>query len=361
MRAGEAVSKPLLAQKYKISRSARDAKYRRTPSAVQIAVAILLVILIRHGASAQDDLTAKAQSERELSVYGTALVAQFDKFVEPFRRRYPFIKTQYSRTTGEALTSKILREVQARQLGADVVLINNYTHRIFMKRNIITVYSPPSAGNFPPGFIDKQGYWVGFYLVPYAITYNTKLVPKTSAPKSFDDLLNPKWKGGISLEREEYLVTQAHMQYLGRQKAIEYFKKLAQQDLVLINGHSNQAMLLTAGEFPIIIYSDIARTEELKRKGAPIEWVRTEPHITVLVSAAITREARHPAAARLFMNYLASDEGQKEVLNIDKPPALPKFQPDYLRGVNLFPADWTLSDGYDEYNKLYREIFWKGN
>ena len=310
---------------------------------------------------AQDDLAAKAQNERELSLYGTALVAQFDKFVEPFRRRYPFIKTQYSRTTGEALTSKILREVQAHQLGADVVLINNYTHRIFMKRNIITAYSPSSAGNFPPGFIDKQGYWVGFYLVPYAITYNTKLVPKANAPKSFDDLLNPRWKGGISLEREEYLVTQSHMQYLGRQKALEYFKKLAQQDLLLINGHSNQAMLLTAGEFPIIIYSDIARTEELKRKGAPIEWVKAEPHITVLVSAAITREARHPAAARLFMNYLASDEGQKEVLNIDKPPALPKFQPDYLHGVNLFPADWTLSDSYDEYNKLYREIFWKGN
>jgi len=330
-------------------------------SALKAATAALLLICSWQGAHAQDDLTAKAQNECELSVYGTALVAQFEKFAEPFKRRYPFIKTQYSRTTGEALSSKILREVQAHQLGADVVLINNYTHRIFMKRNIITAYSPPTAANFPPGFIDKQGYWIGFYLVPYAITYNTKLVPKPSAPKSFDDLLNAKWKGGISLEREEYLVTQSHMQYLGRQKAIEYFKKLAQQDLVLINGHSNQAMLLTAGEFPIIIYSDIARTEELKRKGAPIEWVRAEPHITVLVSAAITREARHPAAARLFMNYLASDEGQKEVLNIDKPPALPKFQPDYLRGVNLFPADWTLSDSYEEYNKLYREIFWKGN
>jgi iron(III) transport system substrate-binding protein len=319
------------------------------------------VILIRHAASAQDDLVAKAQNERELSVYGTALVAQFEKFAEPFRRKYPFIKTQYSRTTGEALTSKILREVQARQLGADVILINNYTHRIFMKRQIITAYAPPNASNFPSGFIDKQGYWVGFYLVPYAITYNTKLVTQASAPKSFEDLLNPRWKGGISLEREEYLVTQSHMQYLGRQKAIEYFKKLAQQDLVLINGHSNQAMLLTAGEFPIIIYSDIARTEELKRKGAPIEWVKAEPHITVLVSAAITREARHPAAARLFMNYLASDDGQKGVLNIDKPPALPKFQPDYLRGMNLFPADWTLSDTYEEYNKIYRDIFWKSN
>jgi iron(III) transport system substrate-binding protein len=313
-----------------------------------------------HG-HAQDDLVAKAKNERELNVYGTALVAQFEKFAEPFRRRYPYIKTQYSRTTGEALTSKILREVSARQVSADVILINNYTHRIFMKKNIITAYLPPAAGSFPVGFIDKQGYWIGFYLVPYAMTYNTKLVPKGSAPKSFDDLLNSKWKGRISLEREEYLVTQAHMQYLGQPKALEYFKKLAQQDLMLVNGHSNQAMLLTAGEFPIIIYSDIARTEELKKKGAPIDWVRAEPHITVLVSAAITREALHPAAARLFMNYLASDEGQKEVLNIDKPPALPKFQPDYLRGVNFFPADWTLSDSYEEYNKLYREIFWKSN
>jgi iron(III) transport system substrate-binding protein len=326
------------------------------------AVTLVFVCLVAaRSAAAQEELLTKAQNERELAVYGTALAAQFDKFVEPFRRRYPFIKAQYSRTTGEALTSKILREVAAHQLSADVVLINNYTHRIFMKRNIITAYSPPGAANFPTGFVDKQGYWVGFYLVPYAITYNSKLVSKSDAPKSFDDLLQPRWKGRISLEREEYLVTQAHMQYLGQQKGIEYFKKLAQQELVLVNGHSNQAMLLTAGEFPIIVYSDIARTEELKRKGAPIEWVRAEPHITVLVSAAITREARHPAAARLFMNYLASDEGQKEILNIDKPPALPKFQPDYLRGVKLFPADWTLSDSYEEHNKIYREIFWKSN
>jgi len=309
--------------------------------------------------SAQDDLVAKAQNERELILNGTALVGQFEKFSEPFKRRYPFIKVQYARTTGEALTTKILREAAARQLSVDVILINNYTHRIFTKKNLLTPYAPPGAANFPQGFIDKQAYWVGFYLVPYAITYNTKLVAKTNAPKSFDDLLQPKWKGQISLEREEYLVTQSHMQFLGRQKAIEYFKRLAQQDLIHVNGHSKQAVLLTAGEFPLIVYSDIARTEELKRKGAPVEWVRAEPHITVLVSAAITREARHPTAARLFMNYLASDEGQREILSIDKPPALPKFRPEYLSGINLFPADWTLSDSYEEYNKLYREIFWK--
>jgi iron(III) transport system substrate-binding protein len=324
-----------------------------------VALLILLSALNRWDLEAQEDLVAKAQGERDLIVYGTALAGQFDRFSEPFKRRYPFIKTQYSRTTGEALTSKILREVAARQLEVDVILINNYTHRILMKKNIITSYRPPTAANFPAGFIDKQGFWVGFYLVPYAITYNTTLVQKASAPKSYDDLLNPKWQGQISLEREEYLVTQAHAQYLGAARATEYFKKLARQNLVLVNGHSNQGMLLAAGEFPIIAYSDIARTEELKKKGAPVEWVRAEPHITVLVSAALTRESRHPAAARLFMNYLAGDEGQREILNIDKPPALPKFRPDYLSGVNLYPADWTLSDAYEEHNKLYREIFWQ--
>jgi ABC-type Fe3+ transport system substrate-binding protein len=327
---------------------------------VVISVVISLWVWYHAEVSGQDDLIAKAQNERELVIYGTALVGQFEKFSEPFRRRYPFIKTQYTRATGEALTTKILHEVSARQLGADVVLINNYTHRIFMKRSIIMPYTPPNAGNFPPGFIDKQGYWLGFYLVPYAITYNTKLIPKSAAPKSFDDLLSPKWKGQISLEREEYLVTQSHTQYLGHNRAIDYFRRLSRQDLILVNGHSKQAVLLTAGEFPLIVYSDIARTEEFKRKGAPIDWVRAEPHITVLVSAAITREAKHPAAARLFMNYLAADEGQKEVLSMDKPPALPKYQPEYLRGVNLYPADWTLSDSYEEYNKTYREIFWQG-
>src|SRR4029434_1078629 len=113
-----------------------------------------------------------------------------------------------------------------------------------MKKNIITPYLPPTAGNFPPGFIDKQGYWLGFYLVPYAITYNTQLIPKSAAPKSFEDLLNAKWKGQISLEREEYLVTQSHMQFLGQRRAIDYFKWLGRRDMVSVKGHTLMAVIL---------------------------------------------------------------------------------------------------------------------
>jgi ABC-type Fe3+ transport system substrate-binding protein len=308
---------------------------------------------------AQEELIAQAKKEQELVIYGTAQAHQVQNYLKNFRKQYPFLEIKYSRATGETLTSKILAEASGGQLGADVILINNYTHRIFMKKNLIVPYITPAVKTFPAGLADPNGYWVGFYIVPYAIEYNTQRVDKNEVPKSYADLLHPRWKGRMSLEQEEYLVTQAHLQYWGKEKAVDYFRKLAQQDLTLIKGHSQQTVLLSAGEFSLVVYNDIARTEEYKRKGAPVAWVDAEPHVTVVVAAAMTRESKHPAAAKLLMDFIASEAGQKEVLAMEKPPALPKFRPDYLKGVRLYPADWTLSDSFEEHNKLFREIFWK--
>ena len=130
--------------------------------AFRATIVILLCLWGRQAVHAQDDLVAKAQSERELVVYGTALAGQFDKFIEPFKRRYPFIKPMYSRTTGEALTTKILQEVSARQLSADAILINNYTQRIFMKRNIITAVPAAHRQEFPGRLRRPTGLLVWF-------------------------------------------------------------------------------------------------------------------------------------------------------------------------------------------------------
>jgi iron(III) transport system substrate-binding protein len=307
----------------------------------------------------QEDLVAKAQKERALVVTGTALASQGERYLKAFRERYPFLNTTYSRASGETLSSKLLAEASAGQLGVDIILINNYTHRIFMKRNIIVPYPTSAIKTFPAGLADPNGYWIGFYIVPYAIEYNTRMVDKSEIPGSFEDLLHPRWKGRMSLEQEEYLVTQAHLAYLGREKAVDYFRKLARQDLRLVKGHSQQTVLLSAGEFALNIYNDIARTEEYKKKGAPVAWVDAAPHITVVVAAAMTRSGRNPNAARLFLDFVASEAGQKEVLAMEKPPALPKYRQEYLKGVQLFPADWSLSDSFEEHNKLFREIFWK--
>ena len=307
----------------------------------------------------QEDLVARAQKERALIVTGTALASQGERYLKAFKERYPFLNTTYSRASGESLTSKLLAEASVGQLGFDIILINNYTHRIFMKRNIIVPHLTSAAKTFPAGLADPNGYWIGFYIVPYAIEYNTRMVDKSEVPKSFDDLLHPRWKGRMSLEQEEYLVTQAHLAYLGKEKAVDYFRKLARQDLRLVKGHSQQTVLLSAGEFALNIYNDIARTEEYKKKGAPVAWVDAEPHVTVVVAAAMTRTGRNQNAAKLFLDFVASEAGQKEVLAMEKPPALPKYRQDFLKGVQLFPADWSLSDSFEEHNKLFRELFWK--
>jgi iron(III) transport system substrate-binding protein len=325
----------------------------------RVVLPLLTLILLWVEVHAQEDLVALAKKESELVIYGTAQAHQVQRYLKPFNQQYPFLQTKYTRSTGESLTSKILAEASGRQLAADVILINNYTHRMFMKKNLIVPHLTSAVKSFPAGLADPNGYWIGFYIVPYAIEYNTRMVDKNEIPKSYDDLLHPRWKGRMSLEKEEYLVTQAHLNYLGKDKAVDYFRKLARQDLALVKGHSQQTVLLSAGEFSLVVYNDIARTEEYKKKGAPVNWVDAEPHITVVVAAGMTREAKHPAAAKLFLDFVASQAGQKEVLAMEKPPALPKFRPDYLKEVQLYPVDWTLSDSFEEHNKLFREIFWK--
>ena len=108
--------------------------------------------------------------------------------------------------------------------------------------------------------------------------------------------------------------------------------------------------ILLAILFPLVpwLSTEVSAQEEL-----------AEPHITVVVAAAMTRESKHPAAAKLFFDFIAAEPGQKEVLAMDKPPALAKLRPDYLKGVRLAPVDWTLSESFEEHNKIFREIFWK--
>ncbi len=135
---------------------------------------------------AQDDLVAKAQNERELVLYGTALAGQFDKFTEPFKRRYPFLKAQYSRTTGEALTTKILHEVSARQLSADVDSDQQLHPRIFMKKNIITALPAARRREFPAGLHRQTGLLVSaFTWCPTRSPTTTTLVSESQRAQLF--------------------------------------------------------------------------------------------------------------------------------------------------------------------------------
>jgi len=140
--------------------------------------------------------------------------------------------------------------------------------------------------------------------------YNTNLVKRNEAPKVYDDLLNPRWKGGMFLDDEAFEWLAVLLKHFGREKGLQYMKRLAQQDLSMQRGRTGQTQLLVAGERPIGIYLSGHTVLDLKDKGAPIGWVALDPYFAQANMLMLAKRAPHPYAAALFMDWGLSEEGQ---------------------------------------------------
>ena len=178
----------------------------------------------------------------------------------------------------------------------------------------------------------------------------------------YEDLLNPKWKGLISLETEEYQWFYNVLQIMGRDKGLDFMKKFAGQNLQMRKGHTLLAQLVAAGETAIatVVYSN--RVERMKGSGAPIDWVRFKgPTITAINAISIPDKAPHPNAARLFVDFALSKEGQGLLRGQRRVPARPDVFPDppsLTKGLNLYPAKPEgMIESYNETVARFDEIF----
>jgi len=189
--------------------------------------------------------------------------------------------------------------------------------------------------------------------------YNTKLVPLNIAPKSFDDLLNPFWKGKISMDTELYEWFEGQLRVRGREKGLEFMRRLKAQEPVFRRGRAAQAELVAAGEFAVTVEVYGHRAQEIKEKGAPINWVAVEPVLIHPLVGLIAKNGPHPNAARLFMDFILSKEGQTKVRDEGRIPARPDVPP---QPPELMRKEWKveivgLAEDIAETRKLYAEIF----
>lgn len=176
------------------------------------------------------------------------------------------------------------------------------------------------------------------------IGYNTKLVARDQAPKSWEDLLDPKWKGKIALDEENYSWYGAMTQKWGKEKTQRYMRGLAKQDIQLRSGQTLIAQLMAAGEFPVAMVL-AHRIEKMKEQGAPVEWVTTLDPVTVsLHPIGVAAKAPHPNAAKLFIDFILSKEGQQLLLSIERTPARPGIDTKMeARKLKLYPIPPELA------------------
>src|SRR2546422_633886 len=168
---------------------------------------------------------------------------------------------------------------------------------------------------------DNEGLWTVQHATLLFAAYNRRLVKADEVPRSWEDFLDPKWKGKLSLDTEAFEWMGFLLKHMGEQRALRYFERLTKQDVKFLRGRSLQLQLLAAGEFPITMVSNANLILDLKKAGAPIEPIRISPVLLRPSLLLLAANAPHPHAAMLYLDFLLSKDGQNLLASSGRLPA----------------------------------------
>jgi iron(III) transport system substrate-binding protein len=307
------------------------------------------------------NLVEAARKEGKVVWYATLNINDSGALLARFEQKYPFIKTELLRAGSEQLLNRILTEDGAGRSALD--LVNITTVDALKKRGLLQPYRSPEMAAYPRQFTDPDGYWATIYNLYYVIGYNRKMVQPKDAPKNWEDFLDPKWKGKIGMDQEEYEWYAGTLSAWGKEKALAFHRALARQAIHWNRGHTMVAQLMAAGEFPLgIVYAH--RIESMKKAGAPIDWAKTtDPVFVALAPVAVAAKARNPNAARLLMDFVLSKEGQTILRNanrlpgrLDVEPLVAEMHPSRLKLSVIEPG---VAEELNRYSKEFREIYFR--
>ena len=303
-----------------------------------------------------------AKGEGRLVIYGVTSVDQTKEVFEEFRKKYPFLSISPYRSGAGSLYNKITTEARANRNEVDVVELESGPVYLMVKNNLADSYFSPSRKGIMEEFVDKEGYWTAIYHLPVALTYNTKYVKKEEAPRSYEDLLNPKWKGRMSLDQTDMHLMATLLRYWGNEKGLAYFKKLAENQPTLRRGRTLQAQLLAAGEIQVAPWQYGFRPATMKRQGAPVETVLLQPVLSVPTYLMLAKNAPHPHSAALFIDWALSRDGAMRIYAEELGKPVPRLGyketfPELSVSKYLVVDPAYIGPNFEEYQKLYCSIF----
>jgi ABC-type Fe3+ transport system substrate-binding protein len=303
-----------------------------------------------------------AKKEGRLMIYSSVGQADTATLSQKFQRKFPFIKPEFLRLGSERLLTRILQEARAGKTFADIFQTGVVEVYLFKQKGLVAPYASPQRAAYESYFKDDEGYYTSFFHTSKVIAYNTRLVTPDRAPKSYEDLLQPQWKEKLGMPSGGSAVRWflAMMKEMGDERGEIYMKKLAAQKPVLGQDISAVTALMAAGEYPAVVFTNAHQIEQMKRQGAPVEWVPTRPVLTTQTVLAISSRATSPNAAKLYIDYILSKEGQEVLRSLNRLPARSDVDPDpprLTKGLKLSPYRGEWGEEYDKYAERYRKIF----
>lgn len=274
-----------------------------------------------------------AKKEGEMVWYTNSGIENATRYIQAFRKKYPFINANFWRSKTRQVTQRIVSEANAGRHLVDVIKPSFDLLPIFLERNIVARYETPVRAVFPAHA--KAPFYTNMNYAFRVFSYNPRKLNQKNVPRTWEDLLHPKWKGEILFDESSVEEVTTLLGVWGKEKTVNYFTRLSQQQLQIRVGRDTTAQMMMAGEAPLAVTAYAYNVEGLRAKNAPIDWVAQDVIPGLIYPLVMARHAPHPHAAALFYDFMISEEGQRLIAQEGRVVVHPKVEPIYPRMKEL--------------------------
>jgi iron(III) transport system substrate-binding protein len=329
--------------------------------ALVLGVGAIVAGMLSSVALAQQPNLEAAKKEGKVVVYGSVVPQAMEDLHKGFESKYG-IKVEYWRGDSTKVSERALTESRAGKPGFDVVEANRGVQLIMRSEGLFTRYVPPSSEKFSAQFKEKDALITPWRVLPISMIYNTDMVKPPDLPKTFDDLLNPKWSGKISLPDPTLHTTTAqflwNLQKFKGDKWLDYVKALAKQKPILVESLAPVTTTVIKGEAPV----GITYIKYVKQYKGPVAYIAMDKYLTDPNYLSLSGKTSRPDAAKLYIDYACSTEGQKHIAESGEFVMAPGVFPPIKDAEKVAPRMVFMDNpSEEEFKKLmtvtFREIF----
>ena len=299
---------------------------------------------------------AAAKKEGTLTLYTTIAEKDLATLTKPFEARYG-VKVVVWRAGTDKILQRTLAEAAAKRYDVDVVHFGSPEMEALSREKVLLPVTSPVHKELQPGSVPAHREWAATLLSVWVQVYNTRLIKKSDLPKTYRDLLDPKWKGKLGIETKDSDWFASVVDAVGGgETGLKFFSDLvATNGISVRQGHTLLNNMVISGEVPLALTVYNYMPEQAKKKGAPIDWFALQPAIARSNAVGVARRAPHPHAALLFYEYLLG-EGQQYFVNMDYVPTNTNV-PSPLKGVKIVQTNPARSlDESEKWTGLFENI-----
>ena len=298
-------------------------------------------------------VSGTAWAQPAVNLYSSMAEKDLRRLVAEFERRQG-VKVNLWRSGKNRVLQRVISEARAGKFDVDVVHNPSPEMEALHQEKLLKPVDSPLHANLIPQAVAPHKEWAGPRVYIFVQAYNTKLVTNAELPKTYEDLLAPRWKGRVAIEGKEQEWFFTLVQAMGQAQGLKYFRALAANGLQVRMGNALLTNLVVAGDVPFALTLYSYLPEQQKRAGAPIDWLALSPTIAATDAVGIATRAPHAKEARQLYDFMLG-EGQALMAEMGHVVSTRRLAPELERFKLTFIDPAAVIADYDRWTKLFED------